>query len=127
MAHYSVGVTNLEIWSPTGIHDYEKTLKVKLRITASLQFPFVEHLPVALSTTFDYSTLVSVIHEVCAQPHMLLEQICNGVIQRLHTMLNRPCVFHIRVEKMNPLPGEKIAAAFVDVVDELMPGKMRRW
>lgn len=126
MAHYSVGISNLEIWSPTGVHDFEKTLKVKLRITASLQFIFVEHLPVALSTTFDYAKLVFVINEVASQPHMLLEQVCNGITHRLLTMLDKPCRFYIKIEKMNPLAGEKMEAAFVEVVDELVPGKTRR-
>ncbi|HZG01177.1 MAG TPA: dihydroneopterin aldolase [Chitinophagales bacterium] len=126
MPQYAIGVKDLELWCPIGVHPEEMVLKSRLRITASLVFTFEENLPVSLSNTFDYTRLVQVIREVAVQPHMLLEQLCNGITQRLLTSLIHPCRFHLRIEKHNPIPGEKLNASFIDLVDDLVPGRSRR-
>lgn len=126
MAQYTIGIKNLEVLSPTGVHEEERMLKVRLSITATLTFPNIDHLPVSLHTTFDYSKLALLIADVCKQPNNLLEQVANNIITKLHPIIDKPCQLQLRIEKLNPMPGETMHAAYIDVIDEMSPGKGRR-
>ena len=126
MPQYTIGVQGLEVWSPTGVHVEERLLKVKLVVSATLHFPGVEHLPVSLASTFDYSRLVLLINDVCLLPHLLLEQLAADIITKLRTTINIPSVLHLRIEKHHPMHGMPTRLAFIEVTEDMMPGKMRR-
>jgi dihydroneopterin aldolase len=126
MAQYSVGFRNLEIMAPVGVHAEERALKVRLLVSASLSFPETEHLPVSLQTSFDYARLIDLIEDVCKHPHNLLEQVAHAVITKLQPIVDKPCELHIRIEKLNPVPRPVTGAAYVDVIEQLSPGKTRR-
>ena len=126
MQQYTIGIRNLELWSPLGVHEAEQKLKVRIRINASLELPYYSHLPVALHSTVDYSKLVLMLREACSQPHMLLEQLCNDIFVRLLTVIDKPATFHIRIEKLDPMPGQNLDAAYIEVTEEVVPGRSKR-
>ena len=126
MVQYTVGIRNLEVKSPVGVYAEERALQVKLIVTATLTFPETDHLPVSLQASFDYARLTELVIDACRQPHNLLEQLAQSIVNRLLPIIDKPCHLQLRIEKRNPVLNRTMDSAFVEVMEQLTPGKSRR-